>query len=332
MAGASRRRWLGPLSALIALMLAGLACNVGTEQAGRVFFERVFRVDVGDQVTGDQLVLAYEVDLRAGSTVDGDLTLTARNAQVNGAINGDLLIVADRLELGPQAQISGDVTACVSTLRRAAEAQIGGELQKKCSNDNSVSVGQLVDSGWDAWRGSVFFRFSTVLGGGLLFGALAALGAIVFPRRLVRMSEALYRAPLVAGGVGLMTIAVAVGLTLLYGLSLRLLVTLALLPIVVLAWVLLMLLSLLGWMALAGPFGVWLFRRIGLDTYPAMVPAAIGGVILALLLRVWSIFWFTSGIGVAATILVGAVGLGAVILTRGGTSPYTHHRRAAAQR
>jgi hypothetical protein len=53
-----------------------------------------------------------------------------------------------------------------------------------------------------------------------------------------------------------------------------------------------------------------------------MVSAAIGGVTLALLLRIWSIFWFTAWMGLLATIILGSIGLGAVLLTHIGTRPY----------
>ena len=78
----------------------------------------------------------------------------------------------------------------------------------------------------------------------------------------------------------------------------------------------------MGWTALAAPFGVWVFRLLRMDHQPRMVAAAVGGIVLALLLRVWSVFWFTFWIGLVASIILGSIGLGAVILTRVGTRPY----------
>jgi hypothetical protein len=70
-------------------------------------------------------------------------------------------------------------------------------------------------------------------------------------------------------------------------------------------------------------------RRLGMDHQPRMVSAAVGGITLALLIRVWSVFWFTAWIGILATIILGSVGLGAVLLTHVGTRPYPRPRLAA---
>jgi hypothetical protein len=63
---------------------------------------------------------------------------------------------------------------------------------------------------------------------------------------------------------------------------------------------------------------------VGIDKQPRMVTAAVGGIVLSLLLRLWSVFWFTAWIGVLATAVLGSIGLGTVILTHVGTKPYPH--------
>jgi hypothetical protein len=165
-------------------------------------------------------------------------------------------------------------------------------------------------------------RLSSTIAGSLLFGALAALGTVLFPLPLTRMSESVLRSPFAAGGVGCVTLLVAIGLTFVYSLSLLLVLPVILLPFVVVGWLAVGFLSLLGWAALAQPFGVWVIRRIGIDQQPRMVSAAVGGIALALLLRIWSVFVFTAWIGVLATLTMGSIGLGAVLLTHVGTRPY----------
>ena len=80
-------------------------------------------------------------------------------------------------------------------------------------------------------------------------------------------------------------------------------------------------LSLLGWMALAAPVGQWVLYRLRRGTQPRMIAAAVGGVVLALGLRVWSVFWFTGWLAGLILLGAGSVGLGAVLLTRAGTRP-----------
>lgn len=317
------RRWLGSLGVLLMLSLSTLACGVGLGGSDELRLDRTFRLKSGDQRMGDQVLMAYDAYLGANSIVNGNVTVTANRVDLDAEVDGDVVVIADTLDIGASAHVTGNVVACVNTLRQHGDARIEGELRRECADDDSVSVTELVDSGWNTWRDSVFFRLSTVLVGTLLFGAFAALGTVLIPRRLVRMSESVQQAPLAAGGMGLLTLVVAVGLTLIYGLSLRLVVPLALLPVVVLAWVVLIVLSLIGWMALAAPFGIFLFRLIRVDTVPHMITAAAGGMVLALLLRVWSVFWVTSWIGLLASLVVGSVGLGAVLLTRAGGQPYS---------
>lgn len=313
--------WLRPLGVLVLLSLTTLACGVGIGGSDELRLDRTYRLKDGDRREGDQVVMAYDADLQAHSVVAGDVTVTANRIDLDAEIDGDVIVIADTLDVGASAVVTGDVVACVNTLKRNGNARIEGELRRECADDDSVSVVEIVDSGWDVWRGSVFFRLSTLVAGTLLFGALAALGTILIPRRLVRMSESVQQDLLASGGIGLLTLVVAVGLTLIYGLSLRLVVPLVLLPVVVLVWVVLIVLSLVGWIALAAPFGVFLFRLVRVDV-PHMIAAAMGGMLLALLLRVWSVFWVTSWIGLLASIVVGSVGLGAVILTRAGAQPY----------
>ncbi|MCD4686010.1 MAG: polymer-forming cytoskeletal protein, partial [Anaerolineae bacterium] len=302
-------RWLVPLGVLMLLSLSTLACGVGLGGSDELRLDRTYRLKSGDQRTGDQVVMAYDADLEAHSVVTGNVTVTANRVDLDAEVDGDVVVVANTLDIGASAHVTGDVVACVHTLKYDGDARIEGELRRECADDDSVSVTEIVDSGWDIWRGSVFFRLSTVLMGMLLFGALAALGTVLIPRRLVRMSESVQQAPLTAGGMGLLTLVVAVGLTLIYGLSLRLVVPLVLLPVVILAWVVLIVLSLIGWVALAAPFGVFFFRLVRVDTLPRMITAAVGGMVLALLLRVWSVFWVTSWIGLLVSLVVGSVGL-----------------------
>jgi hypothetical protein len=108
----------------------------------------------------------------------------------------------------------------------------------------------------------------------------------------------------------------------LYAISLILILPVILLPFVVLAWVVIGLLSLLGWVALAEPFGRTLFRWLHMEPQPPMIAAAMGGITLTALVRVWSIFPFTEWIGLLATVVLGSAGLGAVVLTRAGTRTY----------
>ncbi|MBN2303995.1 MAG: hypothetical protein JXQ72_05935 [Anaerolineae bacterium] len=321
-----QQRWMVPLAVLGMMMLSSLACIAETRDVDGFNLRRVFDLAAGEQRTGDQVVMAYEINLETGSVVDGDVTLTGNQVDLSGTVDGDVVVIADRLTVSDDAYVSGDLVVCVKNLNLSAQATVGGEFKEECDSSSRVSVSKLIDSGWNSWREGWFFRVSSAVIGSFLFGALAALGTVVVPRPLVRMSETIRRSPLVTGGVGCLTMVVAVGLTVVYVISLLLILPAVLLPFVVLFWLLIALLSLLGWVALAEPFGIIVFRVLRVSEQPRMINAAIGGITLVLLLRIWSVFWFTAWVGVLATVVLGSVGLGAVLLTRAGTRSFARRR------
>lgn len=321
----TRWRLLPPLGVLLLLALSSLACVNVADNASGFELRRVFTLKSGQQRSDDQVILAYKINLESGSAVGGDLTMIGRTVKLDAAVQGDVVVVADKLEIGSATQVTGDLVVCVKDLEEGTGAQIiGGKLKKECTTSNRVSFSNILESGWNSWQGSLLFRLSASLVGALLFGALSALFTVIIPRPLVRMSESVYRSPITTGGIGCLTILVAIGLTVTYAVSLRLVLPLILLPIVLLGWVVAGVLGLIGWVALAGPFGIYLLSRLGMGKQPRMIGAAVGGIALTLLLRVWSVFWLTAWIGLLATVVLGSFGLGAVLLTRVGTRPYPH--------
>ncbi len=316
------RRNLILIGALAVLALIASACSSDSGGENGFKLSRSYQLKSGGQLHGDQVVMAVEIDLETGSQINGDVTLTGNTITLDTTIDGDVVVVSDKLTVGETAHITGDLVVCAKDFQRSTLARIDGNIKEECTNSGTVSASNVLESAWTSWQGSSFFRVSSVFVGSLLFGALAALSALAFPVPLVRMSESVQRSPVRAGGIGCLTMLVAVGLTVVYGISLLLVLPIVLLPFVMVGWMVILFFSLLGWVALAVPFGVYVTRLIGIDRQPRMVTAAVGGFVLALLLRLWSVFWFTAWIGILATVVLSSIGLGAVILTHVGTKPY----------
>jgi len=310
-----QKRVLLPLAAMAVIMLLATACTGDAAEVSGFRVGEVYTLRAGERVSADQVVLASDIFLEPGSLV----------VVLDGEVQGDVVVIADRLEVGGNAQVVGDLVICVKDFDRSPLATIEGKILEKCADSGSVSAVNVIESGWDAWRESLWFRVSSAIVGALFFGALAALITVMFPRHLVRMSESVFQTPGTAGGIGFLTLLVAAGLTAVYVVSLLLVLPVVLLPLLIVGWLVIGVSSVLGWVALAGPFGVYLLRVLGLGRQPRMVAAAVGGVALVLLLRMWSVFWFTAWIGILATAVLGSVGLGVVILTRAGTRPFPRH-------
>ncbi len=312
-----RKGWL----LLVGLALLLTACSTASSNTDDLVASRTYRLPSGEHVKGDLVVVAEKASLETQSVVQGDAAITARTVTLNGQIDGDVVIAAERLVLGPEALVRGDLVACARNVERAEGARVEGDLLEECNSSPNLGVGQLLTHAWLSWQASWLLRAGSVFFGALFFGALAALGAVLIPRPLACMAEAIQARPWHAATVGLLTLAIAAGLTVIYGLSLKLIVPVVFLPVVLLGWLVLGMLSLLGWIALAAPVGRWVLRRLRHGTHPQMIAAAVGGITLALGLRVWSIF---EPVGWPVGLIVlgaGSLGLGAVLLTRAGTKP-----------
>ena len=316
-------RWMIPLGVLVVSLLAMLACAASAIKTDGFSLRKDFVLASGSQRSGDQLIVAAgNIRFEPQSAVAGKATLIGSDVALDGEMAGDVVVIADRLVVGDQARIQGDLIACANTIERRPGAQIGGEFKEECSERHGVSVASLFNSGLHGWRDNIALRFGGMVVGALLFGAVAALVTLVAPRPLIRMSNSMRRAPGTTGGFGCLTILAALGLTMIYLVSLLLVLPLVLLPFVVLGWAILGLLSLLGWIALAEPFGNRVLDFLGIDDQPRMIAAAVGGIALTLAVRIWGLFWFTSWIGALLMVVLGSIGLGAVVLTRLGTRPF----------
>jgi hypothetical protein len=316
-------RWIIPLGVLVTTLLATLACTGSKVKADGFSLRRDFTLASGSQRSGDQVIVAIkDAYFEPQSMVTGKATIIGSDVVIDGEMADDVVVLADRLVVGENAHIQGDLTVCTNALVRQPGARIDGKLTEECSDGHGVSIASLFESGMDGWRENAVLRFGSMLAGALLFGAVAALVTLIFPRPLIRMSHSMRRSPGTTGGFGCLTILAALGLTMIYLISLLLVLPLVLLPFFVLAWVALGLLSLLGWIALAEPLGNVVLNWLDIDEQPRMISAAVGGVALTLAVRVWGLFWFTSWIGVVLAAILGSIGLGAVVLTRVGTRPF----------
>lgn len=323
----NRRLWI-PILALLNLMVATLACK--TSDLSNFSLTDRFTLRSNETRTDDQMVVADTIKLESGSRIEGDTTLIGTQVDLNGQITGDAVVIADVLRVGDSAHIEGDLSYCVDNLERSDSARINGQVTRECDKGARESVSGAFQSGVNGWQDSFEARLGSTVAGALFGGLFASLMVAVLPRRLSRVSEAVRRSPATNGGVGCLTLVVAVGLTMVYIFSLLLVLPLFLLPFVLLAWLVLGLLALLGWVALAEPFGRYLMRKMNVRDVPPMVVAAVGGVLLSLVVNIWNVFWFTGWIGFLATTILGAVGLGAVVTTRLGTRLPAPDRRTQA--
>jgi hypothetical protein len=171
------------------------------------------------------------------------------------------------------------------------------------------------------------FQFSPILDAfwflfrAFLWAALAVLAVLFLPKNVEYIRQAATSQPLVAGGLGCLTVVAAPFVLLV------LLVTIILSPASLLAGLALALAWGFGLIGLGLEVGRRLAELLRQDWAPAL---AAGAGTFILILVVNGLQAITPCLGWVFPALVGVVGLGAVLLTRAGTQPYTVPHAAPA--
>jgi hypothetical protein len=288
---------------VIVLLIWGLAaCGTISES---------YRLEAGQTLEGDYHLVVGQATLEEGSTVAGPLNITATDGvSINGQIQGDLTILAKDLHLGQQARIEGDLIYCLLDEGRyqvAEGAIILGQVEDNCGDANrQLGIGPT--NRW--WWGilSLLGLMTALL--------LAALANIFLPHSLNHIAMLTQVHKLQSLALGCLTLAIAVGLSSLWGWSLRAIVPVLLAPLFIFLWVSLLFLGGLGLLALAQVVGGRITHGLGRATHPPFLANLIGVIILSLL--VGGLQWIESlqPIGDLLLIVLLAWGLGAALMSR----------------
>jgi hypothetical protein len=144
-------------------------------------------------------------------------------------------------------------------------------------------------------------------------GLLALLVVLFWPEQTARVRAAVSNAPGQSGALGLLTVVAVPVLIVIASL------TICLIPIGFMAGVVLTAAVAFGWIALGELVGQRLAGALKLVNLSPAVAAGLGTALLSL--AVAAIGWVPC-VGWIAPVILAAVGLGAVTLTRFGTQPY----------
>ena len=195
-------------------------------------------------------------------------------------------------------------------VRRAEGAQVrGGETQ--AWNNSRFGIG-----GWPGIviRTDPLAQSTGVLLNSLVLAALALLVVLFLPGQTARVADAIQRAPAPSGGMGLLT-AIAAPVLLV-----MLAITICLSPFSLLGGLALAAGLLFGWVALGQLAGNRLAAALNWHSASPAGAAALGTFVLTLTAGALSIA--IPCVGGLIPLLVSAVGLGGVVLTRFGWRPY----------
>ncbi len=299
-----KRLWVVLCLVLVATLALPLsAAAAGSHDVlldGRIVFGGSFTLAAGETLDGDLLVFGGSATLEESSTVTGSVFLMGGNLNSAGTIFGDLALMGGNANLQAGAVVQGDVSTFGGNVNRDPGARIEGQV---ITGGDTIEIPGLqgvpqwqfpfVERTWPA-RPMIDFNPSPLWDGGWLLLQSLILAAL---------------AVLVVRLLGLLGIP-----ALLIGMA----ITICLIPFMLVGVMVFVAAIVYGWMAIGLEVGERLTRAFKWHLDPAAA-AGLGTFVVSLVANGVN---FIPCIGWLAPTLVGALGLGAVLLTRFGRQAY----------
>jgi hypothetical protein len=304
------------LVTLVLLMALPITAFAGGQYDGRVVLGGNFALESGEVLDGDLAIIGGQATLEAGSRVQGSVFLVGGNLVAYGEVTGDVAIVGGNANLGPTAVVGGDLVTFGGNVNRSG-ALIEGEVIS--SDELNVPMNFNWNADWnqfpfviDGYGRSFESRVLSYLFQSFMLAALAVLVLMFWPKQTQLVADTVVEQPVIAGALGLLTVIVAPILFLL------LIITICLAVVGVVGVVVLVAAWVMGWIALGLEVGRRLAKASNQDWQP-VIAGGLGTLIFSLVVNG---IGFIPCIGWLAPFLVGAAGLGAIVMTRFGTRRY----------
>lgn len=286
-------------------------------EGGLVIFGGDLTVEAEGRIDGNAVVFGGQVLVEEGGVIEEDLAAIGGSITIAGEVGGDVATVGGNIYLRPTAEVGNDVVAVFGQVEQAEGAEVGGQLVEGAELHFAPFYGWRWSGvgGWgvDLFAGFLYRAFQAIV----TIVALMALGLLVvalLPEQAKTAAAAVQAAPLPSIGVGFLT------------LFLFLLLTPILFIVVCIGWVAWLLLfialaaaAIYGWIVLGSVVGERLLQAVKV-AQPEPLASVLLGVFLITLISATPLC-----IGFLFTLLAGSWGLGAVILTRFGITPYPPH-------
>lgn len=324
------KRTLKNLSFLLLLVVLALSltafrqADLSLQDSGdRLVLGGNYTLQEGETLDGNLIVMGGNATLEPGSRVERDVIVLGGNLLAQGAIGGNVNVIGGLVTLENGAVVEGDVNTLSGQLLQDEGASVEGDV-----NDNLTLpffFGAPAHIQIPGFNGELPLMFSTTnrmdLGLGLLGGILWWLGrsfiwailallvGLFIPRNAERAASAATAKPVVAGGLGCMTVLVAPAFLIL------LFITICGIPFSLLGMFLLLAAWAFGIIALGLETGKRLADLLKQD-WAMPVSAMVGTFVLTLLIN--GLGALIPCIGWIVPAIVGMVGLGAALVTRFG--------------
>lgn len=308
-----RRFWI--LVSVVIVLLA-LSAAPTLAQDGRFVVGRDVEVASGQTIPGDLVVVGGDVRVVGGGEVDGSLTTWGGDVTIAGRVRGNVTAWGGDISLQDSSVVAGDVVVAGGRLHRDSGATVEGDIVDRFlfREARAVPVPPLpalrTGTEIDVGTGSVLVSFIlNLLKIGFTAAGLAVIALLVLifmPEQTNMVKQMTIEQPVASVGVGILTMLVA---ALVVGI---LVITICGIPIALIVGLALLMAMLYGWIALGLMVGERLLSALDTQRPLPLIAGMMGVLLITLLSSLPCLGWLLAFVG-------GSWGLGAVILSRGGT-------------
>ncbi|RPI29702.1 MAG: hypothetical protein EHM70_15475, partial [Chloroflexota bacterium] len=202
-----------------------------------------YTLQSGDTVEGNLWVMGGNATLENGSRVTGNITLMGGNLEIDGEVDGNIIATGGNVELLDDADVRGDISLVGGSIDRDEGAQVGGDITTEPRGPLQFVVPPGVHTPNFSVIVNPWLRVAGFFLRSFLMAALAILVVMFWPRQTGRVAKTVVSTPVVAGGLGLLTIAVAPAV------MLALAITIILIPVSLVIGFVLLIMVIFGWIA-----------------------------------------------------------------------------------
>ena len=311
------KRWMCVLLATV--LFVGLTVPVWADDGDAIFPGSEIVIGSGEEWDGDLAVLGGSLELREGGRIRGDVVVLTGSAVIDGRIDGDLVVLGGSLDLRSNAVIRGDLVTFFGSVSRGEGATVNGQTVDGFRGRGVVwpdwdwaARMPRIDRPWpwssnvlSGWLGGLMRKVLNTLA----LMALGALLALLLPKQTTLVAQTAGDALLPSIGFGLLTF-----LVLLILIPLLVIICIGI-PVALLLALAAAAAAIFGWIAIGVLIGDRLLTALNVRQAQPVLEVIAGLAVLALLSSVPCLGWLLG-------LIVGSAGLGAVVLSRGGTTLY----------
>ena len=289
---------------------------------GKLIFGQNFTLEKGKTMYGDLVVFGGNVMIEEEATITGSIVVFGGTITQDGLVRGDIVVFGGVISVGDKAVVKGDAVTIGGQLNVADGGKIEGERVTNIAPPAitmtdvpkipevpripavpslpSVPSPATIDIGSKPLTNAMNVLFRA-----LAVAALAMLVSVFLQPQIEKVEQTIVTQPLVAGGIGLLTVFVA-------PLALVLLVvTILLIPVALIGVLLLVLAWLFGIIAMGQEVGERFTKAINQSWAPVLTT----GFGTFLLMLVGGAVGIVPCVGWMVPFLIGLVAIGGVMMT-----------------